>query len=178
MTSANLQTLQNPRNLSYFFAFYDLQRGAKNSYMFEFPTFLAPTNLVLPLHSPSALTEHVSLNLARFFLLDPVWPIMLTFSDVKNPARPRAIHMLESSTAPSAFVEMSCLTKNSWLVPSPSVIWDAQETTESNAVGVGGWTFTMSYVKDVEYPMCDVKNGHFSISHVCYSKFFAYNDFS
>jgi len=36
----------------------------------------------------------------------------------------------------------------------------------------------MSYVKDVEYPMCDVKNGHFSISHVCYSKFFADNDFS
>ena len=24
------------------------------------------------MHSPSALTEHVSLNLARFFLLDPV----------------------------------------------------------------------------------------------------------
>ena len=44
----------------------------KNSCMFEFPAFLPPTNLGLPMHSPSALTEHVSLNLARFFLLDPV----------------------------------------------------------------------------------------------------------
>ena len=35
--------------------------------MFEFPTFLPPTNLGLLMHSPSALTEHVSLNLARFF---------------------------------------------------------------------------------------------------------------
>ena len=39
----------------------------KNSSMFEFPAFLPPTNLGLPMHSPSALTEHVSLNLARFF---------------------------------------------------------------------------------------------------------------
>ena len=39
----------------------------KNSCMFEFPAFLPPTNLGLPMHSPSALTEHVSLNLARFF---------------------------------------------------------------------------------------------------------------
>ena len=42
----------------------------KNSRMFEFPAFLPPTNL--PMHSQSALTEHVSLNLAGFFLLDPV----------------------------------------------------------------------------------------------------------
>ena len=35
--------------------------------MFEFPTFLLPTNLGLPMHIPSALTEHVSQNLARFF---------------------------------------------------------------------------------------------------------------
>ena len=26
----------------------------------------------MPMHSPSALTEHVSLNVARFFLLNPV----------------------------------------------------------------------------------------------------------
>ena len=44
----------------------------KNSCMFEFPAFLPPVNLGLPMHSPSALTEHVSLILARFFLLDPV----------------------------------------------------------------------------------------------------------
>ena len=44
----------------------------KNSSMFELPAFLPPPNLGLPMHSPSALTEHVSLNLARFFLLDPV----------------------------------------------------------------------------------------------------------
>ena len=44
----------------------------KNSCVFEFPAFLPPTNLGLPMHNPSALTEHVSLNLARFFLLDPV----------------------------------------------------------------------------------------------------------
>ena len=44
----------------------------KKSCMFEFAAFLPPTNLGLPMHSPSALTEHVSLNLARFFLLDPV----------------------------------------------------------------------------------------------------------
>ena len=46
--------------------------GGKNSYMFEFPSFLPPTNLGLPMHSSSALTEHVTLNLARFILLDPV----------------------------------------------------------------------------------------------------------
>ena len=43
-----------------------------NSSMFVSPAFLPPTNLGLPMHSPSALTKHVSLNLARFFLLDPV----------------------------------------------------------------------------------------------------------
>ena len=41
-----------------------LQRGAKNSSMLEFAAFLLPTNLGQPMHSPSALTEHVSLNLA------------------------------------------------------------------------------------------------------------------
>ena len=40
--------------------------------MFEFPAFLLPTNREQPMHSPSALTEHVSLNLAGTFLLDPV----------------------------------------------------------------------------------------------------------
>ena len=36
----------------------------KNSSMFEFAAFLLPTNVGQPMHSPSALTEHVSLNLA------------------------------------------------------------------------------------------------------------------
>ena len=36
----------------------------KNSCMVEFPAFLPPTNIGLPMHSQSALTEHVSLNLA------------------------------------------------------------------------------------------------------------------
>ena len=45
----------------------------KKSCMFEFPTYLPPTNLGLPIHRPSALTEHVSLNLAGTFLLDPVY---------------------------------------------------------------------------------------------------------
>ena len=39
----------------------------KNSCMFEFPALLLPTNLGLLMHSQSALTEHMSLNLARFF---------------------------------------------------------------------------------------------------------------
>ena len=44
-----------------------------NSSMFEVPAFLPPTDLGLPMHSPSAQTEHVSLNLARFlFLLNNV----------------------------------------------------------------------------------------------------------
>ena len=43
----------------------------KNSCTFEFPAFFLPTNLGLPMHSPSALTDHVSLNLARFLLPDP-----------------------------------------------------------------------------------------------------------
>ena len=43
-----------------------------NFYTFEFPTFLIPTNLGQPMHSPPALTKHVSLNLAGAFLLDPV----------------------------------------------------------------------------------------------------------
>ena len=44
----------------------------KNSSMFEFAAFLLPTNVGQPMHSPSALTEHVSLNLAWFFLLNAV----------------------------------------------------------------------------------------------------------
>ena len=36
----------------------------KNSSMFEFAASLLPTNVGQPMHSPSALTEHVSLNLA------------------------------------------------------------------------------------------------------------------
>ena len=43
-----------------------------NSCMFEIPAFLLPTNLGQPMHSPLALMEHVSLNLAGTFLLDPV----------------------------------------------------------------------------------------------------------
>ena len=39
----------------------------KNSCMFEFSAFLPPTNLGLPMHISSALTEHLSVNLARFF---------------------------------------------------------------------------------------------------------------
>ena len=39
----------------------------KNPCMFEFPASLPPTNLGLPLHIRSAVMEHVSLNLARFF---------------------------------------------------------------------------------------------------------------
>ena len=35
----------------------------KNSSMFEFPAFLLPKNLVQPIHCPSALKDHVSLNL-------------------------------------------------------------------------------------------------------------------
>ena len=37
------------------------------SCMFEFPAFLLPTILKQPMHCQSALTEHVSLNLASFF---------------------------------------------------------------------------------------------------------------
>ena len=43
----------------------------KNSCMFEFPAFVPPANLGLPMHSPPALTEHASLNLARFFFARP-----------------------------------------------------------------------------------------------------------
>ena len=44
----------------------------KNFCMFEFPTFVLSTNLEQPMHSPTALTEHVSLNFAGLFMLDPV----------------------------------------------------------------------------------------------------------
>ena len=44
-----------------------VQCGAKNSCMFEFPAFLPPTNLGLPMHSPSVLTENMLLNLASYF---------------------------------------------------------------------------------------------------------------
>ena len=57
----------------------------KNSSMFEFAAFLLPTNLGQPMHSPSALTEHVALNLAWFFLLYTVlsqsWQWNTTLSD-------------------------------------------------------------------------------------------------
>ena len=44
----------------------------KNSCMFELSRHLTAHWQRQPMHSPSALTEHMSLNLARFFLLDPV----------------------------------------------------------------------------------------------------------
>ena len=49
----------------------------KNSCMFESSRPLSAHWPRQPMHSQSALTEHVSLNLARFFLLDPVhrWKI-------------------------------------------------------------------------------------------------------
>ena len=43
----------------------------KNPCMFEFSASLPPTNLGLPMHSPSALTRHMSLNLAKFFFTRP-----------------------------------------------------------------------------------------------------------
>ena len=43
----------------------------KNACMFEFRAFLPPMNLGLQMHSPSALMEHVSLNLARIFFSRP-----------------------------------------------------------------------------------------------------------
>ena len=48
-----------------------LQGEAKISCMLEFPAFLLPTNLGQPIHSPKALTEHLSLNLAGTFFLHP-----------------------------------------------------------------------------------------------------------
>ena len=44
----------------------------KNSCLFEFPAFLLPTNFGQLIQSPSALTEHGSLNLAGILPLDPV----------------------------------------------------------------------------------------------------------
>ena len=44
----------------------------KNSCMFEFPAFLPPTYLGQPMDSPTAMTEHVSQNLAGFFSLHAV----------------------------------------------------------------------------------------------------------
>ena len=46
-----------------------LQRGAK---LFEFPAFLLPTNLGPPMHSPTAMTELHSPNLAGTFMLHTV----------------------------------------------------------------------------------------------------------
>ena len=54
-----------------------VQHGAKNSCMFEIPAFLPPSNLGLPMHSPLALTEHVSLNLKQdFFARSCKGPVM------------------------------------------------------------------------------------------------------
>ena len=67
---------------SVFFELHDMKEASNNlstcrveqnnSYIFEFPAFMLPINLGQPIHSPLALTEHVSLNLAGAFLLDPV----------------------------------------------------------------------------------------------------------
>ena len=43
-----------------------------NSCLLEFPAILLPTNLGQTMHSLSALTEYLSLNLAGIFLLKPV----------------------------------------------------------------------------------------------------------
>ena len=44
----------------------------KNSCMFEFPASLPPTNLGLPMHSPSAPDGSCATELGKDFLLDPV----------------------------------------------------------------------------------------------------------
>ena len=54
--------------------------------MFEFSAFLPPTNLGLPMHSPSALTEHVSLNFTRFFFARPCSSFM-TYLELKPSAQ-------------------------------------------------------------------------------------------
>ena len=51
--------------MSYFWTYWVMQ---KNSCMFEFSRPLSAHWPRHPMHSPSALTEHVSLNLARFFV--------------------------------------------------------------------------------------------------------------
>ena len=51
----------------------DYRLVQKKCPLLELPSILLTTNLGLPMHSPSALTEHVSLNfLAGLFLLNPV----------------------------------------------------------------------------------------------------------
>ena len=42
------------------------------------------------MHSPSALTEHVSLNLAGFFLLDPVYLVSRAGENIKSETRRKA----------------------------------------------------------------------------------------
>ena len=58
----------------------------KNSCMFKFPAFLPPTNLGLPMHSPRALAEPVSLNLARFFCSTLYMLIVLQLREANHGA--------------------------------------------------------------------------------------------
>ena len=98
-----------------------------NSCMVEFPAFLPPTNLGLPMHSPSALTEHVSLNLARFFLLDPVLTQSSKFRILDNTFEEqkttRALDrsMLKGEASPFIVVPLDSLTSfYSCSLPPPS----------------------------------------------------------
>ena len=64
----------------------------KNSSMFEFPAILLPTNLGQPMHSPSALTEHVSLNLARFFFCSTLY--LIVNISILNMFQPNFLHVV------------------------------------------------------------------------------------
>ena len=49
-----------------------IQHGARTSFMLDFPAFFLPTNLRQPMHSPTAMMELLSPNLAGTFLLQAV----------------------------------------------------------------------------------------------------------
>ena len=50
----------------------------KNSCILEFPAFLLPTKVGQPMHSPTAMMEFPSPNLAGTFLLDPVYRLEIS----------------------------------------------------------------------------------------------------
>ena len=113
----------------------------KKSCMFEYSRPLSAHWSRQPIHSPSALTEHVSSNLAGIFLLDPVNEVMLIRSSCKHDifvntpvgCLPPFIPELILSYM---FQRLQELGNEVWTKWTRGTYWCARISKESNRVSV------------------------------------------
>ena len=102
----------------------------KNSCMFECSRSLYAHWPRQPMHSQSALTEHVSLNLARFLLLDPVraWAPVFALRICRVPMHTMSRILLAAHT----WVWLIWVCKQESTQAQDSCFWPFQSTMGKN----------------------------------------------